>query len=279
MKKQELYENIYNKKFSFWKNWARFLERLNEKKINQAKDYLENFIWGKEKIEGKTVIDFWCWSGLMSLCFYLLWAKKIVSIDIDDNSINCTKYLKEKYCKQTNKWDILKGSILNENFIKSLWKYDIVYSWGVIHHTWNMWKWLDLIWKLVNNNWLLYIAIYNKYEKFPSSKLWLKIKKIYANSNFLIRKIMYYLLIMEIIFMRIIKWQNPYKYIKDYYKNSNRWMDFFRDVEDWVGWYPYEYASIEEIKDFYEKKWYKLINLYDSSAWWWCNEFLFKKFK
>lgn len=277
--KKELYENIYDKKFSFWKNWAKFLEKLDEKKIEQAKNYLEKFIWWKDKIEWKTVIDFGSWSWLMSLCFYLLWAKKIVSVDIDNNSLDCTRFLKEKYANNTEKWEIKKWSVLDEQFIKRLWKFDIVYSWGVIHHTWNMWKWLELIEKLVNDNWLLYLTIYNKYNWFPSSDSWLKIKKIYVNSPFLIKKVMYYWLILENIFMRIIRGQNPVKYIKNYYKNSNRWMDFFRDIEDWLWWYPYEYATIEEIKNFYENIWYKLINLYDSSAWWWCNEFLFAKIK
>lgn len=274
-----LYENNYKKDnfFSFWKNWTKFLELLDENKINSAKQCLVDFIWWENKIKDKTIVDFWCWSWLMSLCFVLLWAKHVLSIDVDDYSVSCAKNLKSKYNIDDTKWTIKTWSVLDDKFIDSLWHFDIVYSWWVIHHSWNMWKWLDLITNLVKDKWLLFIALYNKFSWFPSSNLWHKIKKFYVSSNSIIRKILYYWYIAQILTMRIVRWQNPIKYINNYDKQWWRWMDFYRDVEDWLWWFPYEYASVQEIKHYYEKKWFELINLKDSSAWIWCHEFLFIK--
>lgn len=160
-----LYEDIYKEDFSFWKNWQDFLKKLNDEKLESAKTYLVKFIWWVDKIKWKTIIDFWSWSWVMSLAFALLWAK-VLSIDIDDESINCTKFLKHKYKVSDDDWKISKWSVLDKFFIDSLWKFDLVYSWWVIHHSWSMWEWLENIKKLIKNDWLLYLAIYNKSEIF-----------------------------------------------------------------------------------------------------------------
>lgn len=274
----ELYENIYKNNFSFWKNWQNFLKKLDNEKINQAKNYLAKFIWWEDKIKGKTVIDFGSWSWLMSLSFYLLWAEKVVSVDIDENSINCTKYLRENFLNKWNwNWEIIHGSVLDEEFVKSLWSFDIVYSWWVIHHTWDMWKWLNNILNLTKENSLIYTAIYNDSKILLewTSPFWVKFKKFYSWSKFL-RYIIKPLYTAYLIAWITAKWNNPFKYIKNYEKTAFRWMDFFVDIEDWLWGYPYEYASFNEIKKFYESKWFKLINWLEVRSIW-CNEFLFQK--
>ena len=274
-----LYEDIYDKdnQFSFWKNWQQFLSTLNEDKLQEARNYLSKFIGWEEVIKDKTIVDFWCWSGLMSLCFILLWAKKVLSVDIDDSSIECAKFLRKKYDISEDIWEIRKWSILDKQFVSSLWTFDIVYSWGVIHHSWDMWRGLSNICTLVKDKQLLYVALYNKFDWFPSSNLWFKIKKYYSQSNSIIKRLLEFVYMTEIILMRILRWHNPISYIREYFANSNRWMDFYTDIKDWLGWYPYEFASIKEVESFYAEKWFKLINLYDLSYGTWCNEFLFQK--
>ena len=271
----EIYENSYKKNFSFWKNWQNFLKKINDENIDKAKEIILKFLWDENIIKWNTIIDFWSWSWLMSLAFLELWVKEIISIDIDDYSIECAEYLREKYKYNKKKWKILKGSVLDENFIKSLPKVDMLYSWWVIHHTWDMWKWLDLMLNLIKDNWYFYTAIYNDSNFILewTSKFWLKEKRIYSKYKFL-RYIIKPIYTFYYITWLIIHWINPIKYIKNY--SFSRWMSFWNDIEDWLGWYPYEYATFDEIQSFFEKNNYKLLNSKKVRSIW-CNEFLFKK--
>lgn len=270
-----LYEKTYKDNFSFWKNWERYLKNLDENKIHEATSCIENFFWDKDIIKWKYIIDFWCWSWLMSYAFVKLWAKKVISIDIDDYSLKCAISLKEKFNIADDKWIIKKWSVLDETFIKSLWEVDILYSWWVIHHTWDMWKWLNLVDSLVKKWWYFYLAIYNDSNIILewTSKFWLKIKKIYSKNSFL-KYIIKPIYIIYYMLWLLVHFKNPISYIKNY--SSVRGMSFFIDIEDWLWWYPYEYASFDEINNFYLKKDYKLqISKKVRSIW--CNEFLFQK--
>lgn len=105
----ELYEEIYDKKFSFGKNWKLYLKNLDNNKINLAKKSLCKFTKLKS-FKGKTFLDFGCGSSLFSLCAVQLGAKKVISIDIDDNSLNCAKFLKTKFKIKDLVWEIKKYS-------------------------------------------------------------------------------------------------------------------------------------------------------------------------
>jgi len=272
----ELYEDIYDKKFSFGKNWELYLKNLDNNKIILAKKSLSEFTKLKS-FKGKTFLDFGCGSGLFSLCAVQLGAKKVISIDIDENSLNCARYLKKKFKINDSIWEIKKGSALDIKFIKTLPKVEILYSWGVLHHTGNMWKALDNMNLLLKKNSIFYTAIYNDFKGIPfNSSTWVKIKRFYSGSNIVIRKILDIGYILLIIVGLILNRINPYTYIKNYSKIALRGMNFYRDIVDWLGGYPFEYASVEKIKKFYEKSGLKLINLRKTNREG-CNEFLFIK--
>lgn len=276
-----LYEAHYKndkKHFSFGRNWQSFLKSLNKKKIKEAEKSLQGFL-RVENLENKTFVDIGCGSGLFSLAAYNLGAK-VVSVDIDDFSIKCVSYLREKYVrkKDLSSWSIEKGSVLDKDFLKSLGKFDIIYSWGVLHHTGNIWEALENILTLCKDfNSLIYLAIYNKYlTRFRggTSKTWLKIKRMYNNSGNLIKKIILYCYYIYFFIALIGTGRNPYNYIKNY--KSNRGMNWYHDVIDWLGGYPYEFASPDEIIKFYGKKNWGCINLTSRDGIG-CNEFLLIK--
>lgn len=272
---KELYEEIYKTRFSFGKNWRDYLKVLDEKKIETAKLSLIKFT-ELNNFKEKSFIDIGCGSGLFSLCACLLNAKKVVSVDVDEESVECAKFLRKKFNIDSKTWEIKKDSALETSFLDTLGKHDIVYSWGVLHHTGNMWKALEHICTLVKKEGLLFLAIYNDFNGFPSSKTWHKIKKFYSKQGNIIRKMIEMMYICYYIMGLIIYGKNPIKYIKKYDQQSERGMSFYRDSVDWLGGFPYEYASKKEIIDFYKKKGFKIIKLKETKREG-CNEFLFRK--
>lgn len=273
------YEKTYKNKnhFSFGKNWKDFLDHLDNDRIYQAKKSLVDFLGSETDIRGKTFIDIGCGSGLSSLAAYLLGATKVVSVDIDDSSLWCTNFLKEKYSHNHN-WQVIKGSALDSKFIKTLGTFDIVYSWGVLHHTGNMYKALNNITNIATTKGVIYLSIYNKFTiRFHggTSELWLKIKKLYNHSGTFTKKLMLAIFFIYQIFgLAIIANVNPLNYISKY-KNT-RGMSFIHDLIDWLGGYPYEFATPDEIINFFGQKGYLCLKLKFNQGIG-CNEYLIVK--
>ena len=231
-----------NISFSFGKNWQNYLKSLTKAKILYAKNSLEEFLGN---VKNSSILDIGCGSGIFSYSMYSLGAKKITSFDIDPFSVECAKYLRNNV-KNPKRWNILYGSILDENFLTELGKFNIVYSWGVLHHTGNMWKAIHNAMTLVEDNGLFLIAIYNK-TKY--SKFWLIIKKFYNKIPQIGKSLMDIVLFsLSFFILPIINLKSPFKKLKEY--QSNRGMNPMNDVKDWLGGYPYEYASFNEIINY-----------------------------
>jgi 2-polyprenyl-3-methyl-5-hydroxy-6-metoxy-1,4-benzoquinol methylase len=264
-----------NKTFNFGDNWMRYLDKINPKKIKIAKKSLLKMLKIKS-LKGKSFIDIGCGSGLFSLAAVRLGAY-VFSFDFDKKSVECASLLKKKYLISDKRWKIDHGSILNESFIKHIGKFDVVYSWGVLHHTGDMFKAIENSKKIVKKKGVIYLAIYNDQEK--KSYYWKKIKKYYCNSSVFTQKII--LLISMIIlwtpsiiknFIRL----KPFDTFKNY--ESLRGMNIFTDLEDWVGGYPFEVAKPEVIVDKFLESNYYLFNLKTNGSSLGCNEFVFKKY-
>lgn len=273
----ELYERSYRdeRHFSFGKNWQNFLRSLNTERIENAKKSLSTFLGGTESITGKTFVDIGCGSGLFSLAAYRLGAQRVVSVDIDDFSLSCVKHLHKKENSPKN-WEIISGSALDEKFLESLGTFDIVYSWGVLHHTGDMYQALENIIVLTHPKSKLYIALYNDNQRIleGSSNFWVKAKKLYNRSSSLEKRLFEAIYTIYYIIGLTANFVNPISYIKNY--QSLRGMNFMTDIKDWLGGYPYEYATTEEIIEFFAKKGFdceKTVRARSIG----CNEFLLKK--
>ncbi len=239
------------KRFEFGKNWQKFLAVLDKERISQAELSLKQML-EVENLKGKNFLDIGSGSGLFSLAARRLGAQ-VHSFDFDPQSVACTSELKDRYFRGDDNWVIERGSALDAEYIKSLGQFDIVYSWGVLHHTGEMWKALSNAQIPLDRNGILYIAIYD--DQGRKSRIWLKIKQFYC-SNILAKSItiafFFPFFFLKNFTVDLLSLRSPFKRYIDYKKN--RGMSIVRDWVDWLGGLPYEFAKPEEVLDFYRQK-------------------------
>ncbi len=269
--------------FSFGKNWAEFLTKyFDNETLHEAWTSLSTFM-NLKNLRNKTFLDIGCGSGLFSYIAYKSGAKEIVSLDIDPFSVECCKNLHTKV-KSPKNWRIIHGSILDKKLVLSLNKFDIVYAWGSLHHTGKMWDAIKNTAQLVKKNGYLYLAIYNKAEcwgvwkdgRFGTSNFWLLVKKIYAHLPTFIQYPIFNISALLLIIFYMLTFRNPIKQIKSHKKY--RGMHWITIIKDWLGGYPYEFATPDEIFLFLKKLGFSLENLKTYSGLL-NNEYLFKKIK
>ena len=169
-------EVAHGERFEFGKNWTAFLSVLDEDRIKKAEESLCEMLEVND-LHGKTFLDIGSGSGLFSLAARRLGAK-VHSFDFDPNSVACTTELRHRYFENDKNWTVEQNSALDENYVKSLGTFDIVYSWGVLHHTGDMWKGLENASLPVAENGKIFIAIYN--DTGSQSVRWHWIKKTYC---------------------------------------------------------------------------------------------------
>src|SRR5262245_58058173 len=136
-------------RFPFGRNWASFLSLLDESRIQEAERSLCEML-GRDRIAGATFLDAGSGSGLFSLAAVRLGARRVHSFDFDPDSVKCTQEVRRKYFPAAEHWTVEQGSVLDPAYLQRLGQWDIVYSWGVLHHTGDMWRALDLVTGLVN---------------------------------------------------------------------------------------------------------------------------------
>ena len=163
------------RRFRFGRNWASFLKRLNQARIVGAEKNLIEFL-GEKPLTGKFFLDVGSGSGLFSLAARRLGAT-VTSFDYDGQSVACTEELRRRYFPDDPSWIIEQGSVLDPRYLAGLGQFDIVYSWGVLHHTGAMWEAMGNVEPLVKPGGLLFIAIYNDCGEI--SQRWLERKRRY----------------------------------------------------------------------------------------------------
>ena len=203
MTKNEFHAEVNNKKrFEFGKNWKNFLKKITHERISIAENSLIKML-GLDNLSGKRFIDIGCGSGLFSLSARNLGAK-VFSFDFDEYSVWCAENLRKKYNYEDENWIVKRGSIIDRDFVNSLGKFDIVYSWGVLHHTGEMWSAIDSSTSLVDEKGTLFISIYN--DQGIKSHFWWMIKWFYNSLPKFLKKLFAYSISFFIIFIMLIKY-------------------------------------------------------------------------
>lgn len=231
------YEDV---RFGFGKNWLDYSKQINESRITEAMKSLERFFKPEECV-GKTFLDIGCGSGLFSLAALKLGFEKVLAIDIDADSVQATTSLLSRYIP-ANRWDCRKISVfdLEPNLVGH---FDVVYSWGVLHHTGDMKKAISLACHMVKPEGTIILALY---RKTLMCHFWKWEKRLYNNGPAWFpttARIIYKALFLAGLLLR---GKNIRQYLSHYQKN--RGMNWHHNVIDWLGGYPYESISPEELK-------------------------------
>ena len=262
-------------RFEFGENWSRFLHALDEERVARARESLCAML-EVETLEGRRFLDIGSGSGLFSLAARQLGAR-VHSFDYDPRSVACTKELRRRYFNNDPEWTIEEGSALDPDYVQSLGQFDIVYSWGVLHHTGDMWHALANAALPVADGGKLFIAIYN--DLGSRSRRWTWIKKTYNGLPRLLKSPFAAAVVAPEeakALLRSMVLLNPGEYVQRWTRyNTNRGMSRWRDIIDWVGGYPYEFAKPEEIFEFYRERGFQLTRMKCGGVGLGCNEFVF----
>lgn len=257
-------EVALGQRFEFGANWARFLEQLDEDRIAAAENSLKSMLEVSDLSE-KRFLDVGSGSGLFSLAARRLGAA-VHSFDYDPRSVACTRELKERYFADDSKWTVQNGSVLDASYLAGLGQFDVVYSWGVLHHTGAMWQALGNVVSRVGGDGRLFISIYN--DQGLLSHYWRGVKKTYTQSVFL----RWPLLLLHAPYLCGLRW--VVRALTGRLK-LERGMSLWRDAVDWIGGYPFEVASPETVVEYFRNQGFVAQKMKTCGQRHGCNEFVF----
>lgn len=259
-------------RYEFGANWASFIERhYSDARRKAAGARLLEFL-GVPDLHGRTFVDIGSGSGLHSLAAHDAGARRIHSFDFDERAVQTTARLRE-LANSPAGWTVERGDVLDEAYMAKLGTWDIVYSWGVLHHTGGMWRAVQNAAKCVAPGGSFFIALYSANVAVPSPEFWLDVKRRYNAADAAGRRRMEYWYVW-----RFGMGGNPLrlplllKQVID--KKKQRGMSYMTDVRDWLGGWPMEYADDQEVVDFLEEReGFELMKVTTGEA---CTEFLFR---
>jgi 2-polyprenyl-3-methyl-5-hydroxy-6-metoxy-1,4-benzoquinol methylase len=275
-------------RFEFGSNWLRFLETVNEQRIAAAVESLRTML-GVETLDGLRFLDVGSGSGLFSLAAQRLGAE-VHSFDYDPQSVACTREMKRRFGSDSPHWTIEQGSALDEEYLASLGTFDIVYSWGVLHHTGEMWNAIERTSKTVTAGGKFFLAIYN--DQGETSRRWTEVKQLYQRLQKFLRPLLVahvgaLLLAKKIcgtighFLLRLILFRNPFAPVQSLgesiTRTDPRGMSRWYDLVDWVGGWPFEVARPEQVLEFLQQRGFSIIKLKTCGGKMGCNEFVFRK--
>lgn len=266
-------QEVVDKRFEFGDNWLSFIQKnYSQEKVEISQKHILSFM-GREDLNGLTFLDIGCGSGLHSIAALKAGASSVHGFDYDPKSVAATRYIQGQE-HGFNNWTVEQGSVLDESYMNSLPQYDIVYSWGVLHHTGDVWRAIQNAAARVSPGGLFYIALYSAdVQVDPPPQFWLDVKQKYVSSGWLARRFMDLWYVWRFQMNR-----NPLhlvsflKRMREHKKT--RGMNIFTDIRDWLGGWPMEFVYDADAVKFCEGLGFQLEKIKTGEA---CTEFLFTR--
>lgn len=262
-------------RFGFGENWRRFLDVLDDDRIRVAEESLKNML-GVDTLAGNSFLDIGSGSGLFSLSAMRLGAERVHSFDYDRSSVNCTMELKRRYFPNDPRWTIERGDVLDSAYLESLGDWDVIYSWGVLHHTGDMWKALSNVAELARPDGRVYISIYN--DQGGTSRRWTRVKRVYNTGpagRAAVLGTFVPAFALRGLAIDVLRLRNPLDSYREYYRE--RGMSRVHDWVDWLGGYPFEVAKPEDVFALFKDRNFVLEKLTTCGGGLGCNEYLFRR--
>ena len=260
-------------RFAFGQNWRRFLNVISESRVKEAERSLQDLLQ-LERLDGKSFLDVGSGSGLFSLCAHRLGAR-VHSFDYDPDSVACALELRRRFPTAGEEWRIERGSVLDPDYLRTLDQADVVYSWGVLHHTGRMWQAIHSASELVKPGGLFAIALYNDQGRI--SRFWHAVKRAYCSGP-IGRTAMTIMIVPYFIATGaaadLIRGRNP---VRRYTEPSMRGMSQVHDWADWLGGLPFEVARPEAVLQFVRDRGFELQHLITVGGRLGCNQFVFRR--
>ncbi len=237
--------------FAFGENWRDFVSSVDETRITQARQSLARLI-PQNEMQGARFADIGCGSGLSMLSALGLGAAHAKGVDLDPNSLAATQALLGAYGAGRS-WAVTERSVFDLS-TDDLDGANVIYSWGVLHHTGDMWRAVMHLASLTPPGGQLVLALYHR---TPTCEFWKVEKKLYSRAPRWLQGLMALVFKLAYVLGLVLSGRNPMAYLRGY--GQERGMSWKHDVHDWLGGYPYESVSPQELHDRLEAAGFELV--------------------
>lgn len=236
-----------SRRFRFGANWRAYSRHIDEETVERAAASIRNLTGGRE--HRGLFLDVGCGSGLFSVAAARV-GYTVRAFDYDEASVSTATKSLRSFAPPSSTWTVERGDILDDDYVSQLPQSDVVYAWGVLHHTGDLWRALENACRVVAPGGVLVVAIYN--DQGLRSRIWKTVKRLYVHV-WPLRPVLlagsFVVLWWRTIARDTVRRRSPLGSWRGY-DPGGRGMNAWHDLVDWVGGYPFEVASPGEVASF-----------------------------